>query len=156
MPRRKAHHRPSATRVRRRAVQKLVADLPVDLEPMPLEELEEVKRPGLVGAWRSRHFIVQHWCDELGERLSITRIEEAWLGAPPRSRAIPWETILRLKRQAGLGDRWAAEVFPPDSQGDEFNRTGLHLWLFLDPPAFMFDQVPAAKVETAIDDQPGP
>lgn len=46
-----------------------------------------------------------------------------------------WDDLQRLKAEAGFGDRWAVEVFPPDSQVVNVSNMR-HLWLLDEAPPF--------------------
>jgi hypothetical protein len=50
---------------------------------------------------------------------------------------ITWDTLQLLKRECGHGERWAVEVYPPDT--DIVNVANMrHLWLLRAPPPFGF------------------
>ena len=90
-----------------------------------------------ISAWRSRRFLATLWRETNGhERLTINRVEintatGAW------KEGIGWETLQRIKRECGLGERACIEIYPPDSElvNDAPMR---HLWLLNSPPDQMW------------------
>lgn len=86
-----------------------------------------------VRVWGSRDFLVALYSDEGRDRLTINRTTMdrttgRWVDG------ITWDEIQDLKRQAGFGDRWAVEVYPPESEVvDAANMR--HLWLLDTPPS---------------------
>ena len=102
-----------------------------------LREVPESEWPSFEGVlmrpirvWCSRRHTVVHYPDG---RLSCSI---AQLGEDGRFKdGISWDDLQRLKREAGFGDRWAVEVFPPDE--DIVNVANMrHLWLLGDAPPF--------------------
>jgi hypothetical protein len=106
------------------------AKWPAELTPVP-EAAWPASPPGHhqpVGVWRSREFVAQVFQEADGViRLSVNRthIDPAdlrWVDG------ITWDELQALKRQVGLGDRFAVEVYPADL--DVVNVGNLrHLWV---------------------------
>ncbi len=85
---------------------------------------------------RSRRFLVQVYdtpSQYCAARITIGRTDI--LGA--KRDGITWDTLQRLKREAGFGDKCALEVYPPDSEiiNDAPMR---HLFVMNEPPDFMW------------------
>lgn len=114
----------------------LVADNrkePVALRQVPVGEWPEYRPNGLEAVWRSREFLVQVFTHEKAFRLSVCRTQVAgtrWVDG------ISWDDLQRVKRECGLGDKCAVELFPPDDEvvNDANMR---HLWI-VDAPPFMW------------------
>ncbi len=87
-----------------------------------------------VRCWRSREFLVALYLDDNGfERLSINRTEIQNDGN--WKEYITWDEIQRLKDEAGFGDRWAVECYPP--QREVINVANMrHIFLLPEAPAF--------------------
>lgn len=81
------------------------------LKEMPFNRATE-KDP--VRCWRSREFLVALYHDQGFDRLSINRAEIQNDGN--WKEYITWDEIQRLKGEAGFGDRWAVECYPPQSE----------------------------------------
>lgn len=48
---------------------------------------------------------------------------------------ITWDELQKLKDQAGFGDSWAVEIYPPDQS--VVNVANMrHLWILSEPPKF--------------------
>lgn len=83
-------------------------------------------------AWRSKNFLVQITKEESGfTRMTVQRCainhDGTW------EDGITWDELQELKAQVGLGETWAVEVYPPESQ--LVNVSNLrHLWLVTDAP----------------------
>jgi hypothetical protein len=82
---------------------------------------------------RSRSFLVQIYIDRGFDRISVIRTE---LSPGGRFRdGITWDELMRLKDQAGYGDRWAVEIFPPQSA--VINVANMrHLFVLKEPPPY--------------------
>lgn len=103
----------------RRAYQKRVRTFPANLEQVDQSELDTAQhnidrsKPPLK-VWRSRKFLVQLFDQDGHLRLSVNRTdidrEGNWQDG------ITWDELMECKCSCGFGDRWAVEVFPPDSQ----------------------------------------
>jgi hypothetical protein len=90
-----------------------------------------------VAVFRSMTFLVQLFEEPSGHRLTISRtVLNGWKdGQPVWREGISWDEMQALKAEAGFGDRWAIEVFPPDSE--VVNVANMrHLWLLPDAPAY--------------------
>lgn len=115
------------------------AKWPRELAPVPREQWP-VAAPGWqrpVAVFRSMTFLVQVFEEQSGHRLSINRtVIAGWKSDWPVYReGISWDEMQRLKAEAGFGDRWAVEIFPPDSE--VVNAANMrHLWLLAEPPSF--------------------
>jgi hypothetical protein len=106
-----------------------LADLPRDQWPA----LPPGFQPRLA-VFRSRCFLVQV-VDQGGQlRLSVNRTE--WDERRGSWREdISWDDLQRLKAEAGFGDWWAVEVFPPDAE--VVNVANMrHIFLLDEAPAF--------------------
>ncbi len=84
----------------------------------------------------SSRFMVQVFEPTEGNvgRLTINRVKRdnavgSWTDG------ITWDELQRLKAEAGFGDAWAVEVYPPDA--DLVDVASMrHLWLLADRPPF--------------------
>lgn len=87
-----------------------------------------------IAVMRSRDFLAQLF-NECGHiRLSVCRTDWDFAAGSWRQE-ISWDDLNRLKQEAGFGERWAVEVFPPDHE--IVNVANMrHLWLLHDPPAY--------------------
>lgn len=118
------------TRAMRRQLERDNAKQPADLTPVPPSEWPPVTPPGLVEVWRSRDYLVQLVREPAGLRLSVnsTRVR-------PDGRwddGLTWDELQAIKRQIGLGDCYAVEVYPPDR--DVVNVANMrHLWILPEP-----------------------
>lgn len=83
-------------------------------------------------AWRSRDFLLQVIEDNGRLRLSVNRTVFNQAGTN-WAEGITWDDLMRLKAEAGFGDRWAIEIFPPDAA--VVNVANMrHLWLLDEAP----------------------
>lgn len=86
-----------------------------------------------VRAWGSRDFLVVLYDDQDHDRLTINRTSRdsntgRWVDG------IAWDELMDMKDQAGFGDRWAVEIYPPELE--VINDANMrHLWLLSEPPA---------------------
>lgn len=126
---------PIVTREMRRQLERDNAKFPLALTQLPRPEWHDRAPAGVFEVWRSRGHLVQIYAERNGiERLSInaTAIRAAgdrW------EEGIDWETLQRLKRECGRGDRWAVEIFPADAH--IVNVANMrHLWLLPQAPEF--------------------
>jgi hypothetical protein len=87
-----------------------------------------------VRVWRSRYYLVQMHEEESGTRLSINRTTfDVATGRWDEN--ISWDELQLVKRECGFADRWAVEIFPPDSE--IVNAANMrHLWLLPEAPSF--------------------
>lgn len=125
------------TREQRRQLERDNAKRPLQLEEIPRAEWPEsmASRPGGPSrVWRSRGFLVQCFTAPAPAlwRLSILRTS---LKGDRWTDNITWDEIQRLKAEAGLGDAWAVEVFPPDRE--VVNVANIrHIWILESAPAY--------------------
>lgn len=97
-------------------------------------------------AWRSRDYLVQFYVESrtgIG-RLSINRAEIDSDGN--WKDGITWDTLQRLKREAGFGDWQAIEFYPPD-RDIVYDHNMRHLFLMEEPLPF------AWTAENAVNDR---
>lgn len=102
---------------------------------VPAEDLP-VPTPGRVDpveVWCSRDYLAQVYVEESGGvRVTINRVRQ--IGGDWADN-IPWEHMQRIKKEIGLGDRWAVECFPPDR--DLVNCANMrHLWVLAEKPPY--------------------
>jgi hypothetical protein len=121
-----------ATRAQRRELAKNNAKLPRHLVFVEREFWSEAMLGSrtLQTVMRSREFLVQIFKEPSGLRLSVNRTtlgdNGRWL------ENITWDDLQDLKRQAGYGDAYAVEVYPPDE--DVVNVASMrHLWIMEKP-----------------------
>lgn len=131
------------TRAQRRELERENARRPVQLEVVPLHEWPDgmATREGAPKkVWRSRGFLVQMFeapAPSLG-RLSVLRTS---LTGDRWTDGIEWDTLQRLKAEAGFGDAWAVEIFP--AANEVANVANIrHLWLLPEAPAFAWRRKP--------------
>lgn len=121
------------TREMRRQMERDNAKQPTALQPVPESQWPHVqgmtKMPYAV--MRSRFFLVQMFQEADGcSRLSIARTSVS--GNGDWQEGIAWEEMQDIKRQCGLGDYYAVEVFPRDR--DTINVANMrHLWVLREP-----------------------
>lgn len=120
------------SRQQRRALEKANAAFPPCLVPVHPEEWPAIL-PGLQQVWRSSKFLVQVF-NEPGSmvRLSVCRTShngDSWVDN------ITWDELMQIKREIGMGDRDAVEIFPADK--DIVNVANMrHLWVTPSPIMF--------------------
>lgn len=116
--------------------QTAAAQRPERLTPIPAERWPPHFHEVLLQAWESRAFLAQLY--EAGQfnglpcrRLSVCRYPVikggAWEGYIWED-VISWEELMEAKRQVGLGDAFALEIYPPDEDAVNLSNTR-HLWL---------------------------
>lgn len=121
------------TREMRRQLERENAKQPETLTPLPRETWPDLssmkKQPYAV--WRSRYFLVQAFQEADGvTRLSINRTTVRANGQWDDE--LTWDEIQGIKRQVGLGDYQAVEIYPKDR--DVVNVANMrHLWVLRDP-----------------------
>jgi len=112
---------------------------PVVLEDVPRERWPE-RRPGgsyPTRALWSQQFLVQVFEESSGFRMSVNRASVDRRGRWDEN--IAWDDLQRLKHEAGYGDWWAVEIYPPDSH--VVNVANMrHLWLLDAPPSYGWKQ----------------
>jgi hypothetical protein len=133
------------TRVERRALARVMREQakewPPHLVEVPRETWPE-RRAHMteypIALWRSRHYLVQVYRTDSpvdgveARRLSVNRVTVgsglAW------EQDIPWEDLMRLKRETGHGDWYGVEIYPRDR--DIVNIANMrHLWVMAEPLA---------------------
>lgn len=132
------------SRAQRRQLERDNAKLPRLLEGVPRVEWPAhlaFSEHAPFAVWRSREFLVQAFEEQAPGvhcRLSINRTTVSggrWVDG------ISWDELQRLKAECGLGDMWAVEIFPPDS--DVVNVANIrHLWVLADPPDYGWHKAP--------------
>jgi hypothetical protein len=110
---------------------------PARLTEVPASEWPKARpsRERPLALWRSRHYLAQLYrapwlADVEVRRLSINRVTLSPKGGWDEN--IPWQDLMRCKREAGYGDWYGVEVYPRDR--DEVNVANMrHLWLLSGP-----------------------
>lgn len=110
--------------------------VPSEQWPIPPFKEESVR----LAVYRSRKFLVQLFRDVGGgARLSVNRTEFDERKGSWRE-DISWDDLQRLKAEAGFGDAWAIEVYPPDDA--VVNVANMrHIWL-TGPVKFAWNATP--------------
>lgn len=103
------------------------------LRQIPRTEWPDVFPLRCVEVWRSRDYLAQIYQERDGiERISVCRTTingDGW------EDGITWDTLQRLKRECGRGDKDAVEVYPADDA--IVNVANMrHLWVMPEPIAF--------------------
>lgn len=113
---------------------KHIATLPPDLVPVPEEQWPVQDGAACRGAWVSRRYCVVAWQEPEDRplRISINRTKYNPSTGQWRD-GITWDEIQAIKRDIGLGDRWAAEAYPPDDQMVDVACLR-HIWILDDEP----------------------
>lgn len=120
---------------RRRNLLRYIASLPQELEEIDLADYA-VLPAHLVRAWRSRRFTVQLYEEPNGARLSVQRSTDSDpVRVAGREKPLTWDELMEAKREAGFGDRWAVEIYPPDIQVVNVCPVR-HLWLLDTAPDY--------------------
>lgn len=84
--------------------------------------------------WRSKRHSVMLYADRNGfMRLTIQKTEVKDNGN--WGDGISWDTMQRLKKEAGFGNTWAVEIFPPEDRVVNVSNMR-HLWLMDKKPEF--------------------
>ncbi len=96
----------------------------------PFVAVEFTARP--LRVWCSRMFTAQLFDDGGRERLSISVARVNERGG--FQDGLTWDELQQLKCEAGFGERWAIEVYPPDSRIVNVSNIR-HLWLLDSTPA---------------------
>lgn len=102
------------------------------------DEMRAARDSGLpsvpLRAWRSRDFLVQLTNDPCGhQRLSFNRAEINQDGG--WRDGLTWDDLMRLKAEAGFGDCWAVECYPPTAE--VINVANIrHLFILKERPSF--------------------
>jgi hypothetical protein len=100
-----------------------------EVKPYLLPDVQVSKKP--IRVLRSRTHLAQIF-DEGNGILRMT-INRAWVADDGNwAEEIEWETLMRLKREAGYGDLDAVEIYPADK--DVVNVAAMrHLWILPEP-----------------------
>jgi hypothetical protein len=124
----------TAIREARRYLNKEALGYGPTLVEQPINQMPYQSGSAPLRAWRSRRFLVVLWLDANGfERLTCQRAAMTKDGQ--WEDGITWDELMRLKREAGFGDRWAVEVYPEDAH--VINVANMrHLWLVDGAPIF--------------------
>lgn len=123
------------TREMRRNLKRENAKLPENLVSIPPEQWPNVdhKRPPST-VWRSRYFVVLEF-NEISSLGPVKRLTVAKSIMQSNGRwedGISWDELQDIKRQVGLGNHYAIEVFPRDR--DVVNVANMrHLWVLSSP-----------------------
>lgn len=134
------------TREQRRTLERENSKLPINLQQVPKESWPQYP-PGTskipYALWRSRNFLVQCYQEHDGiTRLSVARSEID----PATGRwkdGITWDELQSIKRQVGLAEYMAVEIYPADK--DIINVANMrHLWVMRDPLPFAWKKGGAA------------
>lgn len=94
-----------------------------------------------IDVWRDGDFLALAYAvPEHPAHLRLTVVRAAGVGLDGCGRVIyrdgiTWDDLMGVKRDCGYGDRWAVEVFPPDSH--VVNVANMrHLWLLPGAPTY--------------------
>jgi hypothetical protein len=121
------------TRAMRKQIEHDNRQWPPHLVEVPRERWPDLIAPGLRAVWRSRFYLVQVYA-EAEDVIRLTVCSTTPTG-DNLSDGIAWDTLQRLKRECGFGDREAVEVYPRDV--DIVNVANMrHLWLLPTPLTF--------------------
>ena len=140
---------------RRKNLLRYIASLPQELEEIDLAGYA-ILPAHLARAWRSRRFVVQLYEEPNGTRLSVQRSTDSDpVRVVGRERPLNWDELMDAKREAGFGDRWAVEIYPPDAQ--VVNVCPMrHLWLLSAPPDYGWRGPEAIHPEPSTQDREEP
>jgi len=107
---------------------------PIKMTRLPLDALSVATMTAEpVEIWRSRRFLAVVYFDDGHYRLTVNRTMLA--GDGRWEDGITWDELMTVKHEVGFGDRWCAEIYPPDDQAvDDANMR--HLWLLDEAPDF--------------------
>lgn len=124
-----------ALRAENRLQPEVLREIPQSAWPETLLAANRVLRSTMRRAWRSRDFLAMLFVEPNGrERLTFNRTEFHGVGQRLVGE-ISWDEIQRLKAEAGFGDRWAVECYPPDD--DVVNVQNMrHIFLLDEPPPY--------------------
>ena len=109
--------------------QSWLVEVPPDAIPSAVASM---KRPPS-RMWVSNRYMAQLYEQGDVPRLTVSRVQEQASGA--WADRIPWDDLQACKREAGFGDAWAVEVYPPDSEAVT-SCNMRHLWLLEQPPPY--------------------
>jgi hypothetical protein len=91
------------------------------------------------GVWRSREYAVFAWMEPGKSCLRLTFQKTEIDRQTGRWRdGLTWDTMMKLKDEAGYGDHWAVEVYPPrEHVVDVVNLR--HIWLLNEKPDYAWN-----------------
>ena len=123
----------NTTRAQRRRLERDNLKYGDVLRKIPKSEWAGIAPDFCAEVWRSRDYLVQIYAAHYDmERISVCRtvVTDGRL-----EDGITWDTLQRLKRECGRGDRDAVEIYPADA--DIINVANMrHLWLMPEPLPF--------------------
>lgn len=100
--------------------------LPIRMRPVAREQWPRDSDPSRVAVFVSQEFMAQVFAECPGSRVSVNRVQ---VGSSGWKAEISWDELQRVKREIGMGDAWAVEIYPPDSQ--VVNVANMrHLWVY--------------------------
>lgn len=105
-----------------------------------MREGEKISGDRILALWQSRDFIATMYKDGASgyPRLTVSRTQ--WDKSRDTYRdGISWDELMRVKRQVGLPDVWAVEVFPPDDETVGVHAIR-HLWILNEAPPFAWTE----------------
>jgi hypothetical protein len=104
-------------RMKKRFIERMSIQYPTRLRELTTTEIGALPsgKSKLLRVWRSRLYMVGLWLEPSGfQRLTIQRaaIDNAgqWVDG------ITWDQMQQLKTEAGFGNMWAVECYPPEDQ----------------------------------------
>lgn len=102
------------------------------LDDADLVHLAQHGKPPAI-AWRNRHYLAALFDEGKGQaRICIhktsLKLDGKWCDG------ITWDELMAVKRGIGLGEAWAVEVFPPDSEN--VNEANMRHLFLTGQPAF--------------------
>ena len=119
----------------RRAYERECREFPVELQLLPDDRLlalrDSLTAATPIRAWRSRTHLAVLYIDRYRLRLTVQRTKLRADGYSEEG--ITWDDLMRLKREAGFGEQWAVECYPPDAEVVDV-ASMRHLWLLSDEP----------------------
>jgi len=132
------------TREMRRQLERDNAKRPAVLTPVPREQWPLPVNATRTAVLLSREYLVQVFDEGDGVR----RISANRTTARPDGRwgdGLTWDEMQEIKRQIGMGDRYAVEVYPRDR--DVVNVANMrHLWVLPEPLSIGWFKTPNVEV----------
>lgn len=108
----------------------------MELDPDKVEATRKISGDVAVAFWQSRDFYATLYVDSGSPypRLTVHRTETDRQTGTWRD-GITWDELQAVKRQCGMAEQWALEVYPADSEivGMKAVR---HLWFVKEAPDF--------------------
>lgn len=117
--------------------------LPSRMQPVERGRWPSDSDPSRIAVFVSKDFLAQVFSEPPGSRVSVNRVQA---GSAGWKADISWDELQRVKREIGMGDAWAVEIYPPESQ--VVNVANMrHLWVYgLDSsPGFGWTKTGGAK-----------